>query len=123
MSTQKNELLRVIQRYFDALYFGRSDWFSEVFHAEARLFSSTDDEFIMLDLPLYLERVTHREAPAQRNDPRIDEIISLEMPTPTTAHVRVRDLYLPQSFVDDMTLIFLGDTWKIVSKVWHYEAA
>ncbi len=123
MSTRKNELLRVIQRYFDALYFGRPDWFNEVFHAQARLFSSTDDELVVLDLPLYLQRLSSREAPAQRNDPRVDEIISLEMPTPTTAHVRVRDLYLPQRYVDDMTLVFLDDSWKIVSKVWHYEAA
>jgi hypothetical protein len=111
---------QILEKYFDALYRGDADLFAEVLHPKGRLFCSADGQLMVMDVPEYLEVVRRRESPASRNDPREDEIVSIEVPTPTTAHVRVKELFLPRHFTDELTLLFVDDRWRIVSKVWHF---
>jgi Putative lumazine-binding len=111
---------QLLEKYFDALYRGDADLFAEVLHPKGRLFCSTDGQLLVMDVPEYLDVVRRRESPASRNDRREDEIVSIEVPTPTTAHVRVKELFLPKHFTDELTLLFVDDRWRIVSKVWHF---
>jgi putative lumazine-binding protein len=115
-----DELLEAVHSYFDALYNGDTDLFSRVMHARVRLFSATDRPMVEMDLPVYLELVRNRPSPASRKDPRHDRILSIEIASPTTAHVRVQDAVLPKLFTDDLTFLRVDGEWKIVSKVWHY---
>ena len=111
---------QILEMYFDALYRGDADLFAEVLHPKARLFCSTDGQLVIMDVPEYLELVRGRESPASRGDRREDEIVSIEAPTPTTAHVRVKELFLPKRFTDELTLLFIDGRWRIVSKAWHF---
>jgi Putative lumazine-binding len=110
----------VLQNYFDALYTGDADLFAQVLHPEARLYCATGGEFMTMTVPAYLDVVRGRASPASRNDPRDDKIISINIASPTTAHVRVSELFIPKHFVDDLTLIFVENRWQIVAKVWHF---
>jgi Putative lumazine-binding len=116
-----DDIILVIRKYFDALYNGDADSFAEVFHPAARLFCGTGGTLLTMDVPQYLDLVRGRASPASRADRRADEIISLEMPTPTTAHVRVKELLLPKYFTDELTLVLVDQRWRVVSKVWHFE--
>jgi hypothetical protein len=107
--------------YFDALYNGDVDAFASVFHPDARLYCAGGGETVIMDVPTYLDIVANREAPAARGDRREDVIVSMDRPTPTTAHLRVQELFLPKFFTDELTLMKENGTWRIVSKVWDFE--
>lgn len=115
------EIHDLLTKYFDALYFGDTKLFADIFHPKARLFSAAGDDFLVMDVPEYLTVVAGREAPAKRGDPRADEIQSITVPSPTTAHARVREYLLPKHFIDELTLVRVEGQWKIVSKVWHFD--
>lgn len=107
--------------YFDALYFGDTGAFAAIFHPEARLYCAGGGGTVILGLSAYLEIVAGRAAPAARGDRREDVILSMDRPTPTTAHLRVRELLLPKRFTDELTLMKEAGQWRIVSKVWDFE--
>jgi hypothetical protein len=115
------EIEEVISKYFDALYFGDETAFRAVFHSEATLYTATDGKLVHLDLEAYMAIVKGRPAPSGRGDQRRDSIISISIGSPTTAHARVRDQYLPKQFIDDLMLVRLGGRWQIIAKVWHFE--
>ncbi len=115
-----DQLLKAVRSYFDALYFGDAALFEKVIHPHVRLFSATDSPMLELDLPAYLEIVRNRPSPASKGDPRLDRVLSVEIASPTTAHVRVEDAVLPKRFTDELTFVRLDAEWRIVSKVWHY---
>jgi hypothetical protein len=117
------ELLEAVQAYFDALYHGDAELFTRVLHPKVRLYCPTPEPPIDMDLNSYLDLVRGRPSPAQRNDPRLDRVLMVTIASATTAHVRVQDAYLPRLFTDDLTFIRgAGGPWRIISKVWHFEA-
>lgn len=121
MKTAPQEILQVLQHYFDALYDGDIELITRIFHPSARLFSAAEPSFLVMDIPEYVERVRARPSPASRGELRADEIVSLTIASPTTAHARVRELLLPKHFTDELTLVRDEAGWRIVSKVWHFE--
>jgi hypothetical protein len=121
-TTQKEQQLRsAVQLYFDGLYNGNLEQFSEVFHPDARLFSTTEGKLASMDREQYFALVRERPSAASRGDRREDEILSLTVSSPTTAHVRVCDLYLPKHFVDELVFVYLDERWQIITKVYHFE--
>ena len=121
MSTPVQDIHQVLMMYFDALYFGDTKLFAEIFHPKARLFSTNGDDFVEMSLDDYLVLVAGRQSPAERGDRRADEILHISVSSSTTAHARVREIFLPKHFTDELTLMLVGGQWKIVSKVWHFE--
>ncbi|MBY5460894.1 nuclear transport factor 2 family protein [Rhizobium leguminosarum] len=114
------ELQELAETYFDALYFGKADLFAGVFHPAAMLYCFTEAEPVIMGLEKYLEIVRGRVSPASRKDPRKDQVVSIEIASPTTAHLRVKEIFIPKNFVDELTCVKTADGWKIVSKVWHF---
>ncbi len=119
--TMTDDIRSAVQAYLDALYFGDVELFRSVFHPRAQLYSATEGRLTNLDVDAYLKLVASRPSPDSKGDRRQDEIVSIVLASPTTAHARVRDVYLPKRFVDDLTFVLLEGRWRIVSKVWHYE--
>jgi hypothetical protein len=110
-----------VQAYLDALYFGDVDRFRSVFHPRAQLYSATGGTLVNLTVDAYMDLVAGRPSPEKKGDVRQDEIVSITIASPTTAHARVKDIYLPKRFVDDLTFVLIDGRWQIVSKVWHFE--
>ena len=110
-----------VQSYLDALYQGDVEKFRAVFHPRAQLYSATEGSLMNLNVDTYLDLVANRPSPQEKGDTRQDEILSVSMASPTTAHARVKDVYLPKRFVDDLTFVLIDGKWQIVSKVWHFE--
>lgn len=121
MTRMSNDLQGAVQAYLDGLYEGDTDLFRRVFHPEARLFSATGGQLTALSLEQYLAIVEGRPSPASRGDARRDEIVSLAQASPTTAHARLRNAYLPKHFIDDLTFIHIDGAWRIIAKIWHFD--
>ena len=114
-------ITELAQKYFDALYHGNADLFAEIFHPDARLYCNNNDDYLTMGVADYLDVVRGRASPAERDDRRADEVIAISVPTPTTAHLRTREVFLPKLFTDELTLIKCDGNWRIVSKVWDFE--
>jgi len=121
MRDDTRALLATLDDYFDGIYDGDVDKLGRVLHDRVRLFCPTDVDLVELDLSAYLEVVKNRPSPASRGDDRYDEVLALEIASPTTAHARVRCAYLPKRFTDDLTFVRDGERWRIIAKVWHYD--
>jgi len=121
MTSPIHQIERLAQSYFDALYDGNTALFAQIFHPAARLYSVGGGTETLLDVPAYLAIVAGRQAPRDRGDPRCDEILAIELPTPTTALLRTRELFLPKRFTDDLALMRGPDGWRIVAKLWDFE--
>ncbi|WP_379062703.1 nuclear transport factor 2 family protein [Mesorhizobium sp. UC22_110] len=117
----RENVLAAAQSYLDAMYFGNVEGFRSVFHPQAQLYSTTEGKLVNLNVETYLDMVANRPSPEKKGDRRQDEIVSISIASPTTAHVRVKDVYLPKRFIDDLTFVLLDGKWQIVSKVWHFE--
>jgi len=116
------KLLEAVQDYLDALYNGDAGLFGKVMHPKVRLYCPTPESALEMDLYQYQALVRGRPSPAERKDPRLDAVLFATIASPTTAHVRVQDAYLPRFFTDDLTFICeQGASWRVISKVWHYE--
>lgn len=116
----EHQVHAVVADYFQALYDGDVAKFREVLHPLVRLTSATDGALVNLDLETYMGMVANRPSPASRNDPREDSIVSLTVASPTTAHARVTDMYVPKRFVNELTFIKIDNRWQIIAKVWHF---
>ncbi|WP_376743840.1 nuclear transport factor 2 family protein [Ensifer canadensis] len=88
---------------------------------DTQLYSATEGKLVKLNVDAYLDLVANRPSPEDKGDLRQDEIISVSIGSPTTAHVRVKNVYMPKKFVDDLTLVQINGKWQIVSKVWHFD--
>lgn len=117
----RENVLSAAQSYLDAMYFGDVEGFRSVFHPQAQLYCATEGKFVNLNVEAYLDMVANRPSPEKKGDRRQDEIVSISVGSATTAHVRVKDVYLPKKFTDDLTFVLLDGKWQIVSKVWHFE--
>jgi hypothetical protein len=113
------QVAALIQEYFDALYEGDVARFREVFHPLCRLFAVVDGKVVTFDHEPYMARVAGRPSSASRGDRRDDQVLELTVASPTTAHARVRDLYLPSQFIDELLFLKEGDRWWILAKSWH----
>ncbi|OQM76730.1 nuclear transport factor 2 family protein [Manganibacter manganicus] len=120
-NTVAENVRAAVQFYLDALYFGDVEGFRAVFHPRAQLYSATDGKLVNLNVNAYLDLVANRPSPQEKGDERQDEILALSVASPTTAHARVRDVYLPKRFIDDLTFVLVDGKWQIVSKVWHFD--
>lgn len=120
MDATTTSLHQAVQTYLDGLFFGDIEKFRSVFHPRAQLYSATEGRLVNLDLDAYLDLVANRPSPEKKGDIRQDEIISISIGSPTTAHVRLKDVYLPKRFTDDLTFVLIEGDWRIVSKVWHF---
>jgi hypothetical protein len=118
--SNESELRDLANKYFNALYTGDAILFERIFHPAAMLYCFTEATPVIMSVERYLDIVRGRASPASRKDPREDQIVSIEIPTPTTAHLRVREIFLPKQFTDELTLVKTVEGWKIVSKVWHF---
>lgn len=114
-------LRAAVQSYLDALFLGDVEGFRSVFHPLAQLYSATEGKLVNLNVDAYLDLVGNRPSPQAKGDEREDEILEITVASPTTAHARVKDVYLPKKFIDDLTFTHLDGKWQIVSKVWHFD--
>ncbi len=121
MTSQFDAVVDVLQVYLDGLYHSDTRKLREAFHPCARYVCATSDALINLSMEEYFPIVDQRPSPASSNQPRVDEIVSIEFAGPKTASVTLRCVVGERHFTDFLTLIRVDGRWQIISKVFHYE--
>lgn len=116
------EIRALLQDYFDGLHFSDVERLGRVFHASAMYACATTGTLQQLDMAAYLAVVAQRPSPASLGQPRADEIVSIAMAGPVTALARVHCTIAPRRFTDLLTLVRVDGQWRILAKVFHFDA-
>jgi hypothetical protein len=114
-------LEQTIQTYFDGLYEGDTAKLAAAFHAQACLYSEKDGALLAVTQDHWYAAVKARVNPAQAGLARGDRIVTIDFAGPKVAFVKVNCQIPPRYFTDYLTLLDLGEGWKIVSKTFHAE--
>lgn len=115
------DVIDVLGRYFDGLYFSDTAILGEVFHPKARYATATEGTLLELDMDRYFPIVDKRPSPASRGEQRADGIVSIEFVGPVTALAKVQCAIGEKAFTDFLSLIFVDGRWQIIAKVFHYD--
>jgi hypothetical protein len=113
------ELAQTAQRYFDMIYNGDMSLFDTVFHSDARLFTIENGEPVFRSLDDYRTILSQRTSPAALGAPREDELIAIDVASPTQALIKLKLRIDQAAFLDYLTLLRVNDGWRIVSKTYH----
>lgn len=71
----------------------------------------------------WLEMTRGRPSPAALGLTRADEILSIDVLGPTTAHVKLKCAIPPRHFIDLLSLLKLDGRWQVVQKVYLTQTA
>lgn len=116
-----HDIEHVLQTYFDGLYEGDTAKLARAFHPVAHLFSAEDGTLADMSQTQWFDLVRSRPSAQSRDLPRRDWVVQIDRSGPHTAFAKVHCQIPPRYFTDYLTLVKLGDGWKIVSKTYHTE--
>lgn len=117
------EVVEVLNQYFDALYYCDVKIMRHVFHPKAIYATVDETPLLYRNMDEYTKVIAERESPASRNEARQDHIDTIELAGENTARARVRCSIGSKDFVDFLTLV--KDTslehhqWRIIAKVFQ----
>ena len=82
----------------------------------------TDDgELEITPRDVWLDKVRTRQSPKQRGLPRQDQVLSIDLVSPTMAYVKLKCAIPPRFFTDQLSLLKIGGRWQIAQKVFMTE--
>ena len=99
------DIRRLLQDYFDALYFCDVGKLRAVFHPKAIYASADETPMLYRTLEDYASVVAVRQSPASRGEVRRDHVDAIDLAGANTAVARVRCSIGPRDFVDFLTLV------------------
>ncbi len=112
----------VIQTYLDGLYEGDAGKIAGAFHSTSALTSVTDaGELMITSRDLWLDRVRGRLSPKQQDLPRHDQVLAIDLVSPTMAYVKLKCAIPPRFFTDQLSLLKIDGRWQIAQKVFTTE--
>lgn len=115
-----SDVVDVLERYFDGLYYANSKNLAVVFHPDARYINATDGDYMNYSISEYFEIVDQRKPPAENGEERLDNIISIEFGNARMAFAKVSMSMLGRHYLDFLTLTFDHGQWYIMCKVFSY---
>lgn len=111
-----------IQCYLDGLHESDTAKIASVFHPTSALTSVTDGgELQITPRDLWLDNVRARPSPKQRGLTRHDEVLSIDLVSPTMAYVKLKCAIPPRFFTDQLSLLKIDGRWQIAQKVFITE--
>lgn len=117
-----HEVSEFLGKYFDVLQSQDQALFDEVFNSAGVLYSSDGDELTVRPVvPVYRDIVAGRPSPASLGSPRDDQVVLLDVLSPTAAFAKVRLRLNDSIMVDYLSLLKTDGAWSIVAKIYHRE--
>jgi hypothetical protein len=112
----------VIQSYLDGLYESDADKIASVFHPTSALTSVADDgELVITPRDKWLDKVRARPSPKNQGLSRHDEVLKIDLISPTMAYVKLKCAIPPRFFTDQLSLLRIDGRWQIAQKVFMTE--
>lgn len=112
----------VIQCYLDGLYESNADKIAAVFHPTSALTSVTSEgELVITPRDSWLDGIRARPSPKQQGLSRHDQVLAIDLISPTMAYVRLKCAIPPRFFTDQLSLLKIDGRWQIAQKVFMTE--
>jgi hypothetical protein len=114
-----NDVTHLAQQYFELVFTNDLALFDQVFDPAAQLYSLTDGQLVVRTCAQYREILRARTPPRSVGSPREDELIQIDLASPTQALLKLKVRISEMVFIDYLTLLKLEQGWRIVSKIYH----
>jgi len=115
-----NEIQDAMQLYFDVMYECDLEKFDRIFHPASSLFTSKDGVLTLRSFSTYRAELEKRMPPKSLGQPRIDEVLTIDLLSPEIALAKVRVRIHEKIFIDNLNLLKLDGCWMIVAKIYHH---
>ena len=112
------EIATALGNYFDGFYDGDVGKLRKIFHPNCHLYTATSGSLADADIETIYGRVSDRENPGDRHDPRFDQIVTIDKSGPEIAFVKLHIAVAPNYFTDYLTLLKLDGRWQIITKTY-----
>ena len=115
-------LLRAVREYFDLMYDSDVSRFDRVFRPTAQLHGFRDGKMRMLTAQAYREILATAPSPHSQGAPRQEEVLFLDITSPTQALVKVRVRISALVYVDYLSYHRVDGEWLVSAKAFHVES-
>ena len=117
----KAKITETINLYFDSMHESNAQLVKQVFHPMAKIAGYLEDKLEEMDTNQFARFVgAQKPSPADKNDPKKLEIVSIEI-AGKTAIALVRDGYLSATYLDTLSFLKIDKNWIIYNKLFHIE--
>lgn len=111
-----DEIREFLADYFEVLQTQDMALFDRVFHKGCVLYSQQDGALVVRPYAAYREMVQGREAPAAGNFPRSEELLMLDVLSPSMVTVKVRLRLFNNIMEDHLNLMKDDGRWMVYAK-------
>ena len=111
-----DELRLFLADYFEVLQTQDMALFDRVFHKDCVLYSQQDGQLVVRPYAAYREMVKGRQAPAAGGYPRNEQVLMMDVLSPTMAVVKVRLRLFDNIMEDHLNLMHHEGRWMIYAK-------
>jgi len=119
--TDLQSLTRSVERYLDLMYDSDISHFDRVFHATAQLHGLRDGKLSTISAQAFKDAIASRPSLASHNAPREDQVLLVDLASPTQALVKVRVSWNTAVYIDYLTYHRIDGDWLITAKGFHIE--
>jgi hypothetical protein len=117
----KAKIEETINLYFNSMYESDAKLVKKVFHPTAKITGYVENELEEMNTNEFAQFVgEQRPSPAEKNDPKILEILSIKI-AGKTAVALVRDDHLGVTYLDTLSFLKIEENWIIYNKLFHIE--
>lgn len=120
-NTHMQELIEAVQLYLDLMYDCDVGKFDRVFCSSSQLHGFREGKMTCWPAAQYKEVLAARKSPKALGSPREEQILLLDLASPTQALAKVRVRINDMVFVDYLSYHKIGSAWTITSKAYHRE--
>ena len=121
-NTQTQELTDAVQLYLDLMYDCDVGKFDAVFCSTSQLHGFREGKMTCWPAAQYKEVLAGRKSPKALGSRREEQVLLLDLASPTQALAKVRVRINDMVFVDYLSYHKIGNTWLITSKAYHRES-
>jgi len=121
-NTPTQELAAAVQLYLDLMYDCDVAKFERVFRSTSQLHGFRDGQMTCWPAAQYKEVLAARQSPQSLGAPREEQILLLDIASPSQALAKVRVRINQNVFVDYLSYHKIDGAWLITSKAHHLES-
>jgi hypothetical protein len=116
-----DEIRQFLADYFEVLQTQDMAMFDRVFHKNCVLYSQQDGALVVRPYAVYREMVQARQSPVAGGHPRSEQVLAMDLLSPTMAVVKVRLCLFGSIMEDHLNLMKHEGRWMIYAK--HFTRA
>jgi hypothetical protein len=114
-------ILAAVQAYLDGLHEADTEKLAGVFHPGSCLTYAEKGALVPLARDRWLDALSSSPSAKERGLARYEEILSLDIASPTTAVVKLKCAIPPRFFTDYLCFLKANGRWRVAQKVFSIE--